>query len=359
MNVASSNPGFTASVTVISGTVEVVSNDALGTGPIIAKLAAQGVLESVDTIGDPILENSLLIEAGTLILEGQLTFPEGITVDSGATLEISGAGSQVVVSGPLAGAGDIVVAAGNFADPGGSSVFTGSVQIQNGGQVTPTLTVTDAGGVANGSPFPATALLSAPGISPASSLQGVSPTFAYYPGNTATGSASAAAPGSPGTYTVVASFAGSANYSAVQSSPVTFTIVAGERLVFCTEPRDSAAGEIGRVVVRIENNQGQLVTSDNSTITLSVASGPGVLDGTVTVKAKDGVATFNRLFLTTAGTYTLKATDGNYTAAISLSFNITPAAPAKLAFVQQPSVRQRWKLDWDNCRRSGGSVRKP
>jgi len=337
--VSSSNPNYNGNINYHSGLVEVTNFDALGTGPAFVMLASThtGILQQVSSIGDPVLDNPLTIQAGTFDLIGQLTFPNGITVDSGATLEISGAGSQVVVSGPLAGAGSIVVGAGNFADPGGSSGFTGSVQIQNGGQVTPTLTVTDAGGVANGSPFPATALLSAPGISPAGSLQGVSPTFAYYTGNTTTGTASATAPSTPGTYTVVASFAGSASYSAVQSSPVTFTILAADKLVFSVQPRDSTAGEIDPVVVQIENSQGQLVASDNSTVTLSVASGPGILGGTVTVNAKHGVATFDHLFLTTAGTYTLKATDGDDTAAMSQSFKVTPDRPAKLVFVQQPS----------------------
>jgi hypothetical protein len=135
---------------------------------------------------------------------------------------------------------------------------------------------------------------------------------------------------------VVGSFAGSTDYTAVQSAPVTFTIVAADKLAFFIQPHNSAAGELGPVVVLIENSQGQLVTSDNSIVTLSVATGPGMLGGTVSVKAFHGVAIFDHLLLATAGSYTLKAADGSDAAAISHAFNITPAQPRKLVFVQQP-----------------------
>ena len=56
------------------------------------------------------------------------------------------------------------------------------------------------------------------------SLEGVSPTFTYYAGSTVSGSGSATAPTSAGTYTVVATFPGSAHYAVARSSPLTFTI---------------------------------------------------------------------------------------------------------------------------------------
>jgi hypothetical protein len=91
-------------------------------------------------------------------------------------------------------------------------------------QATPVVDVCDAGGMCNGSAFPATA--TAAGISgiPTASLEGVSPTLTYYAGGTATGNGSPTAPSAVGTYTVVASFPGSADYTAAQSNPVTFTI---------------------------------------------------------------------------------------------------------------------------------------
>ena len=89
----------------------------------------------------------------------------------------------------------------------------------------PTLTVTDAGGTYNGSAFPATATVAGTSGPAGPSLEGVTPTLTYYTGRpSATGTPLSAAPSSAGTYTVVAKFAGSADYIAAQAAPVTFTI---------------------------------------------------------------------------------------------------------------------------------------
>ena len=95
-------------------------------------------------------------------------------------------------------------------------------------QATPAVTVTGAGGTFDGQPIPATAKVAGvvAGVDaiPATSLEGVSPTLAYYVGANASGPASATAPTTAGTYTVVASFAGSTDYLNAIGSPITFTI---------------------------------------------------------------------------------------------------------------------------------------
>ena len=90
--------------------------------------------------------------------------------------------------------------------------------------VAPTVTVSDTGGAYNGRPFPATAQMTGVSGRPNDSLDGVLPTVTYYVGAGVNGAGSADAPTAPGTYTVVASFAGSAHYAAAQSDPLTFTI---------------------------------------------------------------------------------------------------------------------------------------
>jgi hypothetical protein len=155
--IAGSNPNFSGNVMWTSGIIEVANNNALGTGTI--STSGNDELESVSTIGDPVMDNPLTVKSGTLILDGQFTFPQGITVDAGATLEILGAGSSAVVTGPLSGGGNVVMFnGGTFSTPGGTSGFTGNIQTQSG-KITPTVTVTDAGGVFNGSPFPATPVI--------------------------------------------------------------------------------------------------------------------------------------------------------------------------------------------------------
>jgi hypothetical protein len=51
---------------VHSGTIEVVQDNALGKGDLVADLESQGVLESVAAV-DLVLDNPLTIQAGTLI----------------------------------------------------------------------------------------------------------------------------------------------------------------------------------------------------------------------------------------------------------------------------------------------------
>ncbi len=96
------------------------------------------------------------------------------------------------------------------------SISNGSVAVK----ATPSVTVTDAGGTYTGNPFPATAL-----VNGQASLEGASPTLAYYVGSTATGTPSSTPPSAVGTYTVVATFPGSPDYLAASSNPVTFSIV--------------------------------------------------------------------------------------------------------------------------------------
>ena len=45
-------------------------------------------------------------------------------------------------------------------------------------------------------------------------------------------------------------------------------------------------------MVEVEDPFGNIVTSDSSSVTLAVASGPGSLSGTLTVATSSGIATF-------------------------------------------------------------------
>ena len=149
-----------------------------------------------------------------------------------------------VVSGGTISSSGLFTAPAQFAD---YTISAGSGSIAGGATVTvpdppppdppdpspaglqvPTVTVTDGGGTFTGQPFPATAsvagVVSGVDTTPASSLEGVTPTLAYYAGPTADGTPMNGVPTAAGTYTVVASFAGSADYTAAQSTPLTFAI---------------------------------------------------------------------------------------------------------------------------------------
>ncbi|MGA2229839.1 MAG: hypothetical protein ABSH22_02845 [Tepidisphaeraceae bacterium] len=112
------------------------------------------------------------------------------------------------------------------------------------------------------------------------------------------------------------------------------------QLAFGQQPGNIIAGKpfSPAVTVVVEDRDGEVVSTDDSTITLSIASGPsGLLGGTITAPAVDGVATFSGLSpLTVAGTYKLGASDGALSG-VSGSFTVDSAAPADLAFFQNPT----------------------
>jgi hypothetical protein len=112
-------------------------------------------------------------------------------------------------------------------------------------------------------------------------------------------------------------------------------------LVFKQQPQNVIAGQTncGGIVVYVEDQNGNLIKTDNSTVTISIYTGPAgaKIYGTVSVKARNGVATFSNLTFDTAGNYTLLATDPGDTSVVSHSFCVVAAAPCKLAFIQTPS----------------------
>ena len=126
------------------------------------------------------------------------------------------------------------------------------------------------------------------------------------------------------------------------SSAFNMTAAAASKVVFTTQPSNAVAGASisPAVQVSVEDAYGNVVTSDNSSVTVAIGTNPGggTLGGTLTVAAVNGVATFSNLSINKAGTgYTLTATDGSLTGATSSSFNITPAAASKVVFTAQPS----------------------
>ncbi len=113
------------------------------------------------------------------------------------------------------------------------------------------------------------------------------------------------------------------------------------QLVIHTQPSSTAmAGQAfaTQPVIYEEDLSGNLETGDNSTvITVSLASGPGSLQGTTSVTLKGGVASFTNLADDTAGSLTLGFTGGGLTSAASTSIVISPAAASKLVIQTQPS----------------------
>lgn len=141
-------------------------------------------------------------------------------------------------------------------------------------------------------------------------------------------------------YTLTASGAG-----LTSGTSAAFNIQAGgaAKLRFAQQPTDALAGQTisPAVTVRVEDANGNLVTSSSATISVAISTNPGsgTLSGTLTATAVNGIATFSSLSIDKYGTgYTLQAVSGSLTGVISNSFNISPAAASQLVFSQQPTT---------------------
>ncbi len=114
------------------------------------------------------------------------------------------------------------------------------------------------------------------------------------------------------------------------------------RLAFGVQPSDTEAGATisPAVTVRIEDDDGNLVTSASTAVTLEIDDNPsdGTLSGTTTRNAVDGIATFDDLSIDRAGDeYTLEASAPDLSDVESREFDITETSTRRLVFGVQPS----------------------
>jgi hypothetical protein len=136
--------------------------------------------------------------------------------------------------------------------------------------------------------------------------------------------------------------AASSGLTGSTSNAFNITTGAATQLVYGTQPASAAAGaSLGSITVKVEDASGNVVTGSSASITLAIANnaGPGgVLSGTATVSAVNGIATFPGLNINVDGTgYTLGATSSGLTSATSSAFNITSGAASKLVFGTEPT----------------------
>ena len=114
------------------------------------------------------------------------------------------------------------------------------------------------------------------------------------------------------------------------------------RLAFTTQPSNGTGGvaPIVQPVVRIQDVYGNTVTTDTSTVTIALTTPNGAVLTCTTSNfraAVAGTATFAGCKVDKTGTYTLTATDGSLTSAVSASFTITVGPATKLGYAAQPS----------------------
>jgi hypothetical protein len=185
-----------------------------------------------------------------------------------------------------------------------NNIAIGAVQRTN-----PTIHVTALGGVYDGQTFAASVSVQGASGQASTSLDGVTPTLTYYAGTSASGAALPAAPSAAGTYTVVASFPGSANYNSA-SAQTTFTIWKATPTVTVSAKGGIYNGKPYRATAAVVGADGKPVANAAVVLTYYSASGKALsgapsAPGTYTV-----VATFpgnaNYASESTRATFTIK-----------------------------------------------------
>jgi Ca2+-binding RTX toxin-like protein len=196
-----------------------------GSAPIATSLSLSTSASTIQA-GSSVTFTADVTGANNSVPTGWVTFYDSTTqTDLGTVaLSVENGNDQAQLSTSALATGDNTITA-VFSSNGDFYYSYGQLteNVTTSSQATPTVKVTDAGGTFDGSAFGATATVAGTNGEYGSSLEGVTPTLSYYAGSTASGSALSGAPSSAGTYTVVAYFAGSTDYTSA-SAQTTFTI---------------------------------------------------------------------------------------------------------------------------------------
>jgi hypothetical protein len=96
------------------------------------------------------------------------------------------------------------------------------------------------------------------------------------------------------------------------------------KLAFSHQPSNALTGApiSPAITVAVEDGNGNVITTATNQVTLALVSGAG-LGGTLTAVPSSGVATFNDVTESTAGTYMLSATSAGLASATSAGFSVT------------------------------------
>ncbi len=113
------------------------------------------------------------------------------------------------------------------------------------------------------------------------------------------------------------------------------------------------------VTVDVQDQFGNVITANHSTIALSITSGPAGAHfiGNATANFNNGVAKFNNVAISQAGTYTVQATDGALAIATPILFSqiITQAISTMAA----PSVNSSYTFGQNHQPRDDHQVQRP
>ena len=119
------------------------------------------------------------------------------------------------------------------------------------------------------------------------------------------------------------------------------------RLAFTQQPTTTSAGAVidptTGIQVAVEDAYGTIVTSDSSSVTVTLSGGVFASGAsTVTVAAVNGVATFSNLAINAPGHYTLTASDGSLSPATSQTLAILARRRSWRSFSSRRIPRRAW-----------------
>ncbi len=266
------------------------------------------------------------------------TTVDGVAIDDTAATVLSGqlarAAGETVAGGPY------TITQGTLAsDDNYMMQFTGSTLTIT--PATPLVTVSAPSGTYTGAAIAATATVTGVSGTATPDLEGVMPTLTYYAGSGTLGTdLGRAAPSAAGTYTVVARFAGSADYAAAQSNPAIFAIApAGATIALGSSSASPVFGQAVTFVATVNSASGTpggTVTFADGTTPLATvpldSSGHAALTiSTLSVGTNAITATFN------GGTDSLGVKSG--TAAESVS-----QSPTAIILVPHAVLKGKKKL---------------
>src|SRR5262249_53087300 len=116
---------------------------------------------------------------------------------------------------------------------------------------------------------------------------------------------------------------------------------AASRLTLLTPPSGSATAGIifsQQPVVRIEDQYGNLRSSDSTIVTATRNAGNGALQGATNVAAVNGVVSFTNLSHNVATNITITFSSGSLSNVTSGNITINPSVGTRLAIRTQPSA---------------------
>jgi len=132
---------------------------------------------------------------------------------------------------------------------------------------------------------------------------------------------------------------------------ITAPVPTATQLALVTAPPASASSGVTfsvAPVIQLETSSGAAVSQSGVPVTVSVASGPAILSGTLTVNTgATGRATFSDLQLTgPVGNHTLRFTSPGLTEVVSPTIVLIAGPPARLVIVTEPSSSARSGKDF-------------